>query len=135
MQKKWAYIKKQNEPKKPTPPQPKPTPPQPQPDEPNVIQNFGGSGGNAVNPTPEPKTKTKDKAKAKAKEEAKPTEVPEPKIHFSQVGDSVCVLIDDDDNYITDGDQPEALIRWLNGLKAKFGAKAFATKFYQWNLN
>ena len=150
MQKKWAYIKKQNEdakkktppqPQPPQPPSPQPQPPQPpqpqpqpgEPDNTNVIQHFGGSGGNAVNPTPDPKTK--GKAKAKAKEEVKPTDVPEPTIQFSQVGDSVCVLIDDDDNYITDGDQPEALIRWLNGLKAKFGAKAFATKFYQWNLN
>ena len=120
MQKKWAYIKKQNEPKKPTPPQPKPTepkpkptPPQPKPTEPKPTEP------NPNPPLPTPPSQPQ----------------PEPTIQFSQVGDSVCVLIDDDDNYITDGDQPEALIRWLNGLKAKFGAKAFATKFYQWNLN
>ena len=133
MQKKWAYIKKQNEDaKKKTPPQP-PQPSQTQPNDTNVIQHFGGSGGNTVNPPPDPKLKAK--AKPKPKPEVKPTEVPEPTIQFSQVGDSVCVLIDDDDNYITDGNQPEALITWLNGLKTKFGAKAFATKFYQWNLN
>ena len=134
MQKKWAHIKKQNEPKKTTPPLPRPALPQPllpqpQSDKSNVIQHSGGSD------TPQFESKPKPKAKAKGKEETKPKETPEPAVQFSQVGESVCVSIDGDENYIIDGDQPEALITWLNGLKAKFGAKAFATKFYQWNLN
>jgi hypothetical protein len=60
IQKKWTYIKKQNEDAKKKTPPPQP-PPQPQPDESNVIRYMGGGGGTAVEiiPPPEPAKKTK----------------------------------------------------------------------------